>query len=427
MASSKLSALSAVTSTDDASLILVADTTDSGSTFDSKKITKANLLSGQATETYVTTQINALIDSAPGALNTLNELAAAIGDDANYSTTVTNLVAANEVHIDNFATLSGVAKDTTTLGDFTGSTISSSSDLKAALQALETSLELKAAASALTAHLNTSALKFTDIADLVTLTGIAENTDNLGNFTGSTISDSVTIKSALQALETAVEAAEAGSATADQLKTVTATADATHYLTFVTDDNASSTVETFYTDAGVAYNPDSNLLTVGEVSVTTLDIGGVDVTSTAAELNILDGVTATATELNHVSGVTSAIQTQVDLKSPLASPTFTGTLAAPTINASTALQIGGVAVTSTAAELNLLDGATASTTEFNHVTGVTSAIQTQLDTKCATGANVNTLVANTAAVAAPATYYFLVVDQSDGSIKVVDKSFLELD
>ena len=34
------------------------------------------------------------------------------------------------------------------------------------------------------------------------------------------------------------------------------------------------------------------LLTVaGEVSMTTLDIGGTNVTSTAAELNILDGVT----------------------------------------------------------------------------------------------------------------------------------------
>ena len=34
--------------------------------------------------------INTLIDSAPGTLNTLNELAAALGDDSNYSTTVTN-------------------------------------------------------------------------------------------------------------------------------------------------------------------------------------------------------------------------------------------------------------------------------------------------------------------------------------------------
>ena len=47
-----------------------------------------------ATQSYVTTQINAVIDSAPGALNTLNELAAALGDDANFSTTVTNSIAA---------------------------------------------------------------------------------------------------------------------------------------------------------------------------------------------------------------------------------------------------------------------------------------------------------------------------------------------
>ena len=69
----------------------------------------------------------------------------------------------------------------------------------------------------------------------------------------------------------------------------------------------------------------------------------------------------------------------------LASPTFTGTLTAPTINASTALQIGGVAVTSTAAELNILDGVTATAAELNHVDGVTSAIQTQLDAKASTG------------------------------------------
>ena len=47
-----------------------------------------------ATLTYVSTQISNLIDSSPAALNTLNELAAALGDDANFSTTVTNSIAA---------------------------------------------------------------------------------------------------------------------------------------------------------------------------------------------------------------------------------------------------------------------------------------------------------------------------------------------
>ena len=46
-----------------------------------------------ATTAYVTTAIANLSDSAPSTLNTLNELAAALGDDANFSTTVTNSIA----------------------------------------------------------------------------------------------------------------------------------------------------------------------------------------------------------------------------------------------------------------------------------------------------------------------------------------------
>ena len=41
-------------------------------------------------------KIDSVIASAPGALDTLNELAAALGDDANFSTTVTNSIAAKE-------------------------------------------------------------------------------------------------------------------------------------------------------------------------------------------------------------------------------------------------------------------------------------------------------------------------------------------
>jgi hypothetical protein len=46
-----------------------------------------------ATQSYVTTQISNLVNAAPGALDTLNELAAALGNDANFSTTVTNSIA----------------------------------------------------------------------------------------------------------------------------------------------------------------------------------------------------------------------------------------------------------------------------------------------------------------------------------------------
>ena len=46
-----------------------------------------------ATTAYTDTAIANLADSAPSTLNTLNELAAALGDDANFSTTVTNSIA----------------------------------------------------------------------------------------------------------------------------------------------------------------------------------------------------------------------------------------------------------------------------------------------------------------------------------------------
>lgn len=43
-----------------------------------------------AAQSYADTQISNLIDSAPETLNTLNELAAALGDDSNFSTTIVN-------------------------------------------------------------------------------------------------------------------------------------------------------------------------------------------------------------------------------------------------------------------------------------------------------------------------------------------------
>jgi len=90
------------------------------------------------------------------------------------------------------------------------------------------------------------------------------------------------------------------------------------------------------------------------------------ITSTPAELNILDGVTSTAAELNILDGVTS---TAAELN----------ILDGVTSTASELNILDGV--TATASELNIMDGVTATTTELNYVDGVTSAIQTQLDAK----------------------------------------------
>ena len=139
------------------------------------------------------------------------------------------------------------------------------------------------------------------------------------------------------------------------------------------------------------------------IITTSISLGGTTISSTAAELNtldgftgavadlnyakalkatgvtttefdVLDGITATTIELNYVDGVTSAIQTQINSKQA----TITG--AATTIDdanlaVSRALisnSSGKVAVSNvTATELALLDGLTATTAELNKMDGVT--------------------------------------------------------
>lgn len=53
-------------------------------------------LASYATQTYVNTQVTNLVASAPATLNTLNELALALGSDANFSTTITTLIGTKE-------------------------------------------------------------------------------------------------------------------------------------------------------------------------------------------------------------------------------------------------------------------------------------------------------------------------------------------
>jgi len=91
-------------------------------------------------------------------------------------------------------------------------------------------------------------------------------------------------------------------------------------------------------DFNIASHDGTNGLKLGGtlVTATATELNIIDgVTATTAELNLIDGVTATTAEINYVDGVTSSIQTQMDTKAPLASPTLTGTPLAPTATAGT--------------------------------------------------------------------------------------------
>src|SRR6056300_518964 len=89
------------------------------------------------------------------------------------------------------------------------------------------------------------------------------------------------------------------------------------------------------------------------ITTTGLTLGGTAVTSTGADINVLDGASVTTAELNTLDGITASTSELNILDG----------------------------ATLTTAELNTLDGITASTTELNYMDGVTSNVQTQLDSK----------------------------------------------
>jgi len=153
----------------------------------------------------------------------------------------------------------------------------------------------------------------------------------------------VTIDSA--GLCTLVGAASVGGsltvAGATQLNsTVTVGADDQGYDVILYGDTASSNVTWDTSVDDLILNGAAGLI----VPDGQLTLGSTAVTSTGAELNILDGVTASTAELNILDGVTS---TTAELNI-----------------------LDGV--TSTAAELNILDGVTSTTAELNILDGVTS-------------------------------------------------------
>lgn len=75
-----------------------------GASINDSATSASTVWSSQKTNTEISTAVAGLVDSSPGALDTLNELAAAIGDDANYAATV-NTALGNRIRFDAVQTL----------------------------------------------------------------------------------------------------------------------------------------------------------------------------------------------------------------------------------------------------------------------------------------------------------------------------------
>ena len=243
-----------------------------------------------------------------------------------------------------------------------------------------------------------------DIADLATLSGMPENSTDLGQFTGSTIADSSTIKAALQALETKAE--QNTSASANNSTTLV-----DHESRITANESAISSLQS----GGTSNATDiTNLQTVVGVSSGAVDLGtftgGTITDNSSVKVALQELETALETIGAEAGDNTAVLANQAEItalrqaQGTANGDTNLGTFPGSTISTNVSVK---TALTELEAALNTLQG---DVTNGNFIS---------------TGDNINELVGSQVAETEPSNYLFLVVDQGDGSIKAIDKTFIE--
>jgi hypothetical protein len=397
------------------------------------------------TKAYADGLITDLIGGAPAALDTLNELAAAMDDDAAFHTTVTNSIATKLPLAG--GTMSGaIAMGTAKITGLGDPTAAQDAATKTYVDT-QAGGGLPKAGGTMTGAIAMSTNKITGMGDPTAAQDASTKayTDSiLGSATSAATSATAAATSATASATSATASAtsataSASSATSSASSATSAAASwdqfddtylgqkssnpsvdndgdalATGALYFNTTANTLRVYNgSSWQDAGSAVNGTSSRQTyTATASQTTFsityDVGYVDVYLNGSKL--LSGTDFTASNgTSVVLAVGAAVNDIVDI---VAYGTFnvadTYTQSASNArflqlannlsdlaSAATALTNLGVTstaaelnildgVTSTAAELNLLDGVTATTAELNYTDGVTSNIQTQLDAKAGT-------------------------------------------
>ena len=349
--------------------------------------TKDSLPSGDANKIVKGTEINTEFDNIATAVATKSNTASptftgtvtiptadinggtvdgtTIGGSTAGAITATTLVANTSLNIaSDGATVTGI-KDEDDMSSNSATKLATQQSIKAYVDSQVTAqdLDVTTDSGTIAIDLDSETLTVTGgegidtsaTGNAITIAGEDATTTNKG--IASFNSDDFNVSSGAVTLATTSTAAELNildgvTATATELNLldgVTATTAELNILDGVTSTTAelnildgvtSTTAELNLLDGVTATTAELNILdgvtsTASELNIldgvtsTTAELNILDgVTSTATELNLLDGVTATTAELNYVDGVTSNIQTQLDAKAPLASPTFTGTVTA---------------------------------------------------------------------------------------------------
>jgi len=414
-----------------------------------------------ATKNYVDTRFTNLIDGAPAALDTLNELAAAMADDASFHTTVTNSIATKLPLAG--GTMSGaIAMGTSKITGLGDGTATADAVNKGQLDAM---MPLAGGTFSGNVVLGSNSITSTatpGTADTLTRKGYVDGI--LGSATSAAtsaaaalVSENNAATSEANAATSATSAASSSTSAASSLADFntkylgahatapTGTAAGQQYFN-TTSDTMFVYTGSSWTEAGSAVNGTSNRVVVTATAAQTnfsisYDVGYVDVylngsklqagvdftatngatvvlTSGAAAGDIVDMVAYGAFNVANVYTQTESDARFAQLSnnlSDLASASTALTNLGLTADAAEINKLDGM--TSSKAELNVLTGipATLTPTEVGYLDGVTSNIQTQLNN--VGGGNQASFVAN-GAISSKAP----VILKSDGKAEAVSQT-----
>ena len=315
--------------------------------------------------------LNSMIAGAPGLLNSIDELAAALGDDPAFFTTVaTNLTN----HQNDTTSIHGIA-DTSLLVTTTGTqtltnktittpaglvkgdvglgNVDNTSDAnKPVSTATQTALDLKANTSAITElaqdAVNTAIVAgvgldkvYDDEANTITL----DIDSTVATLTGAqTLTNKTLTSPTVSGLTLSDNSIVVEGATADAFETTLSFTDPTADRTITFPDSTGTVATVEYVDSSVSG---------AEVDQSTLAGTGIswnagtskfDVDTTTIQARVAD---VSDTEIGYLNGVTSAIQTQLDAKAAaasyaaLAGATFTGAVSGTSLTLSGDLTVNG--------------------------------------------------------------------------------------
>jgi hypothetical protein len=285
--------------------------------------------------------ITALVDSAPGTLDTLNELAAALGDDANFAVTVTN--ALNSLSNGKQAVVANVTDTEIGYLDGVTSAIQTQLNAKQAVVSGVTSTQigyLDGVTSGIQAQIDAKQAKVANVTDTEighldgVTSGIQSQLDAkqavVSGVTSTQIGYLDGVTSSIQTQLNAKASSSDLSSHASDTTGIHGIADTAALATITQANTAASNAESnAITAAGIAAasaiatavtnheNDTTSVHGIADTSVLTTASNTQTLTNktlTSPKINEDVAITATATELNYVDGVTSAIQTQLDAK-----------------------------------------------------------------------------------------------------------------